>query len=272
LADVVLPDGAKIAYDEYDFTAPWEPAEPIILVHGFSKNRRFWYSWIPELAAHYRVIRIDLRGHGDSSPIARESFQMGLRPFSQDLAHVLDGLGLKSAHFVMAEFSSAVAIDFANGFGDRIRSLTLPGFGHNYTAATYDSAEWARLASQEGAEAWARATNKYRLPADADPKLREWYIREQSRMPGWFLAALFSWAPGLDLTNQLAGIKVPTLILAGSAAAQGTIGQTRLAADAIPKCRLVVLDGMPFNVMTAAPEQCVAATLQFLNDVRRRAP
>lgn len=271
MSKVGLPDGATIAYDEYDFTAPWEAADPVILVHGFSKNRRFWYNWIPALAAQYRVIRIDQRGHGDSSEVARDSFQMGLRPFSQDLAHVLDGLGLKSAHFVMAEFTSAVAIDFANAFGDRIRSLTLPGFGHNYTAATYDSAEWTRLASQEGAEAWARATNKYRLPADADPNLREWYIREQSRMPGWFLASLFSWAPSLDLTDQLPGVKVPTLILAGSAAAQGTIGQTRLAAEAMPNCRLVVLDGMPFNVMTAAPEQCVAATLQFLKDVRNGA-
>jgi len=123
--NATLPDGARLAYDEYDFTAPWEPSEPVILLHGFSKNRLFWYGWIPGLAARYRVIRVDQRGHGDSSPVP-DGFQMALRPFSQDLVDFLDALGLESAHFVMAEFTSTVAIDFANAFGPRIRSLTLP--------------------------------------------------------------------------------------------------------------------------------------------------
>ena len=47
MENVTLPDGAHLAYDVYDFTPPWKEAEPIVLVHGFSKNRKFWYGWIP---------------------------------------------------------------------------------------------------------------------------------------------------------------------------------------------------------------------------------
>jgi hypothetical protein len=38
----------------------------------------------------------------------------------------------------------------------------------------------------------------------------------------------------------------------------------------IPRCRLAVLDGLPYNVMSASPERCVAETLRFLDDVRDR--
>lgn len=86
MARATLPDGARIAYDEYDFTPHRETAEAVALVHGFSKNRHFGYCWIPGLASHYRVIRLDQRGQGDSSPVA-PIFRMERRPVSQDLAN-----------------------------------------------------------------------------------------------------------------------------------------------------------------------------------------
>jgi pimeloyl-ACP methyl ester carboxylesterase len=170
----------------------------------------------------------------------------------------------------MAEFTSAVAIDFANAYPDRIRSLTMPGFGYNYRDSKIDRSEWVRLAEQEGALAWARATNKYRLPADAPQAMRDWYINEQARMPGWFLGALFRWTGTLDLSDMLPTMKVPTLIIAGSDARQGTIQHAYHAARVIPDCRLAVLDGMPFNVMSAAPARCVQETMDFIAAVRER--
>jgi 3-oxoadipate enol-lactonase len=260
-----LPDGAKLAYDEYNFVEPWISPEPVILVHGFSKNRKFWFEWLPQLTRKYRVICPDQRGHGDSS-LPPDGFQMALEPFADDLAHFLDCLGLKSAHFVMAEFSSTVAVEFAIKYPERIRSLTLPGFAYNYRASKVDRSEWVRICETEGAMAWARATNGNRLPAGTSPEMREWYIAQQGRMPAWFLAALFRFNPDIDLTQRLGLIKVPTLIIAGSQAQQGSIETVRLASKLIPDCRLVELEGMPYNVMSAAPGPCIAATLAFLGE------
>ena len=258
-----LPDGAKLAYEVFDFTDPWTTPEPVILVHGFSKNRKFWFEWIPELSRHYRLICPDQRGHGCSSP-PPAGFKMALEPFADDLAHFLDALGLPSAHFVMAEFSSTVAVEFAIKYPARIRSLTLPGFAYNYRASKVDRSEWVRICETEGALAWARATNGNRLPAGTSPQMRDWYIAEQGRMPAWFLAALFRFNPDIDLTDRLPLIKLPTLIIAGSLAQQGSIETIRLGARLIPDCRLIELDGMPYNVMSAAPGACVAATAEFL--------
>ena len=37
---VALPGGVTLAYDVFDFTDPWRKPEPLVFVHGFSKNRK----------------------------------------------------------------------------------------------------------------------------------------------------------------------------------------------------------------------------------------
>jgi len=49
-----------------DFTDPWKPAETLWIQHGFGRSSRFWYHWVPPLAAHIRRVI-------GSSPIAATS-------------------------------------------------------------------------------------------------------------------------------------------------------------------------------------------------------
>ena len=49
-----------------DFTDPWKNAGTILLQHGYGRSSRFWYSWVPYLSRFYKVVRPDLRGHGES--------------------------------------------------------------------------------------------------------------------------------------------------------------------------------------------------------------
>lgn len=263
MPSVTLPDGARIAYDLYDFTDPWRVAETVVLVHGFSKNRKFWYKWVPALARCYRVVCMDQRGHGESS-LPPKDFEMALAPFAADLNEFLDHLEMESAHWVMAEFTSSVAVEFATHYPTRLRTLTLPGFGYTWRGVTPLAWAWAELAEAQGSEAWARATNHLRLAADADPLLREWYITQQAQVPGWLLAKVFRYVPTVDLTEQLPHIQTPTLIIAGGASAQEPIDSVKRGAQLIPNCELVILPGAPFNVMSSRPEESVAATLAFL--------
>lgn len=260
---VTLPDGATLAYDDFDFTDPWTAAPPVVLVHGFSKNRRFWYEWIPALARRYRVINVDQRGHGDSSLPPRD-FAMALEPFAADLMSTLDILGIDAATFVMAEFSSSVAVELAARHPDRVRALVLPGFGYNWRASSVDWEGWARTAETEGSEAWARQTNHLRLPSTADPELREWYVRQQARVPGWLLAKVFRFAAQLDLTDRLPLVKAPTLVLTGGESIQDTVDSVRRAVQKMPRAELAIFPGSPFNVMNARPADSIAATLAFL--------
>ena len=59
-------DGLKLAYAVDDFSDPWRPQETLILIHTAMGSSRHLYKWIPTRSRHYRVVRPDMRGHGQS--------------------------------------------------------------------------------------------------------------------------------------------------------------------------------------------------------------
>ena len=57
-------DGIRLAYCIDDFTDPWKKAPVLLLLHAAMGSARRYYAWVPPLSRHYRVVRMDLRGHG----------------------------------------------------------------------------------------------------------------------------------------------------------------------------------------------------------------
>lgn len=99
--------------------------EPVVLIHGFSLDRRMWEPQVAALETRFRVIRYDLRGHGKSADVAE--------PYSafDDLRSVLDALEIRQATLVGLSAGAELAIDFAITYPDRVTRLVLasPGLG-----------------------------------------------------------------------------------------------------------------------------------------------
>jgi len=55
-----LPDGAQLAYDDKG------SGRDVVLIHGMCMTRRYFDRNVDELAERFRVVRVDLRSHGDS--------------------------------------------------------------------------------------------------------------------------------------------------------------------------------------------------------------
>ena len=95
-------DGARLAYYIDDFTDPWQAAPTLLLLHAAMGSAKRYYAWVPPLARHYRVVRMDLRGHGGSEIPPAE------RPLTLDRlvdrCHRADGSSRASA----APISSAI--------------------------------------------------------------------------------------------------------------------------------------------------------------------
>ena len=84
-------DDCQLHYEEYGHGAP------LLLVHGLGSSTRDWEYQIPELARHYRVIALDMRGHGRSDkPRERYSIQ----GFAEDVAALIEHLQLPPVHLV----------------------------------------------------------------------------------------------------------------------------------------------------------------------------
>ena len=61
-------NNCEMYYEVDDYTDPWlHSKETVWLQHGVGRSSRFWYHWVPALAGEYRVVRRDMRGHGQSA-------------------------------------------------------------------------------------------------------------------------------------------------------------------------------------------------------------
>lgn len=112
-------DGNRVAYAEYG--EPDQP--PLVLAHGLLMNRHMYGRLAPDVAAFgYRVICIDLLGHGDSdAPVDLNYYSMP--SFGNQIAGLLDHLGLERAVVGGTSLGANVALEVGVGHPDRAQGL-----------------------------------------------------------------------------------------------------------------------------------------------------
>ena len=117
-----LDDGTEIFYKIDDFTDPWTQPETVVLHHGMAKNHKLWFGWVPTLARHYRVIRFDMRGMGQSSA-PPPGYPWSVDNFAADLLEFMDKLDLAKVHLVGETVGGSISMRFATLHQKRLLSL-----------------------------------------------------------------------------------------------------------------------------------------------------
>jgi pimeloyl-ACP methyl ester carboxylesterase len=119
------------------FTDPWTSASTLLLLHAAMGHSGRYYAWVPRLSRHYRVVRMDLRGHG-ASGVPPADPPLTMQRLVKDTAELLDHLGCKSAHIVGNSAGGYVGQNLAMTSPERVRSLLLfgstPGLKHSQAA------------------------------------------------------------------------------------------------------------------------------------------
>jgi pimeloyl-ACP methyl ester carboxylesterase len=120
----VIANSYETHYELGDFTDPWKPAETIVIQHGLGRSSRCWYHWVPLLARHYRVIRRDMRGHGQSADPG-PNHVWSVEELLTDIKGFLDALNLDHVHYVGESIGGLLGIACAVRWPERFKSLTL---------------------------------------------------------------------------------------------------------------------------------------------------
>ncbi|HEX5166539.1 MAG TPA: alpha/beta fold hydrolase [Thermomicrobiales bacterium] len=102
-----------------DGAGPW-----LTLVHGFSQDLRIWQPQVERLAGSFRLLRIDLRGHGGS---ARPDGGYGPVEYATDILAVLDALEIGATHYWGTHTGAGVGLLLAVQHPERIATLVLDG-------------------------------------------------------------------------------------------------------------------------------------------------
>src|SRR5271155_3397481 len=114
---MLLPLPGRRLY--YDLTGP-EGGPVVCITHSLASDGGSWAEQVPPLLqAGFRVLRIDMRGHGGSDPVAGDYTMAAL---ADDVAQVLAGLGLSRVHYIGLSIGGMIGQAFALSHGDKLIS------------------------------------------------------------------------------------------------------------------------------------------------------
>jgi 3-oxoadipate enol-lactonase len=253
---------------------------PLVLIHAGIANLRMWDPQVPAFSERYRVIRYDTRGFGRTTS---EDV-----PFSnrQDLADLLDHLGVDSAYLVGCSRGGQIAVDFTLERPERVDALVTVASGPggreerdvpddipplwDEMERLHEAEEWARLAELETAF-WV---DGYRQPADrVDPRIRRDAL-------GWILESLdahgheHAQPQPLDppAAGRLDAIGVPTLVTSGELDNPVDSAGSAALAQGIPGAQRFTFKGAAHLPNLEQPDLFTRTVLDFLAEVDPRRP
>lgn len=108
-------DRAQIVYE-----ALGSSGTSLVLVHGWCCDRTYWDLQMAPLAARWRVVRLDLAGHGQSE---RGRTDWGMAAFGADVSAVVSAAGLTDAILVGHSMGADVVLEAARLMKGRVRGL-----------------------------------------------------------------------------------------------------------------------------------------------------
>jgi len=124
-------DGVGLAYDRTGEGTP-----TLLLIHGAFSNRFAYDRQVEHFAARHDIVRVDLRGHGESAQ-PRDGYSV--EGFADDVAYLAGELGLRSCVVVGHSLGGLVAVEMAGRHPDVVGSLVtldspsvIPGWSLRY--------------------------------------------------------------------------------------------------------------------------------------------
>jgi 3-oxoadipate enol-lactonase len=261
----IAPD-LDMFYRLDDFTDPWTSAQSVLLLHGNAESSLAWYGWVPSLARHYRVVRPDMRGFGQSTPMPR-NFPWSLDRVIDDFCRLMDALAIERFHLVGAKIAGVIARAFAARRPERVASLTVVGSPPPLRKGAEKIPELTKEIETLGVAHWARRNMAGRL-GDAFPAAGvEWWTQfmgrtAQSTELGFNASINYS-----DIRADVLKIRCPTLVITTEGSGLASVEETRAWQVQIPRSQLLVLPGNSYHVAATHAAQCAQATLEFITKV-----
>jgi pimeloyl-ACP methyl ester carboxylesterase len=202
-------DGIRIRYVDVG------RGEPVLLFHAMSESVDTWRrnGLIDRLAADFRVIAFDMRGHGKSDkPHEVEAYGLAM---VEDAARLLDHVQVRSAHIVGYSLGGYFAGRFAATYPTRVRTATFGG------SSVMSARLWAeRFADRLGsiADGLERGDPRPLIGRfTSDEELERRASELLSRNDPIALAAVARGFKAVQLTSdEIAALKMPLLVIVGS--------------------------------------------------------
>jgi 3-oxoadipate enol-lactonase len=243
-----------------------EDAPVLVLSHSLGTDVSMWDPQVPALAARFRVLRYDTRGHGRS---AVTPGPYSIDQLAKDVLALLDGLDVSRAAFCGLSMGGLVGMWLGAHAHARVERLVLCNTAAKIgTAQSWNERiETVRDQGMAGisvsvVERWLSAELRTRAPEVA---ARARALLERTAPEGYLACATA--IRDADERGDLRAIPVPTLVVAGSRDPATPPADGRLLAEGIAGAEYVELPAAHLSNLEA-PEAFTSAVVAFLTRVR----
>jgi 3-oxoadipate enol-lactonase len=247
--------GNELFYRDDWLGAPWAKPETALLIHGNDESSASWFGWIPRMAQEFRLLRPDLPGFGNS-PIP-QNFEWSMPSLATTLAHLLDRLGVESAHIIGAKTGGAIGMQFAADYPQRTRTLTIV------------SGPVTRVAAGIGFSAPSSTSQQRRLGTSAPKELVEYWDTMMGSTKPQTRAGIAKVEAALNMESVLPRIAAPTLVITSDRSALQSVETVLRYQQKIANSRLLVLPSDAYHVAVIKPDECVSNVLSFIKESKR---
>jgi 3-oxoadipate enol-lactonase len=247
------------------YTLAGHAGPPVVQLHGLGSSSADWPQQHAALAADYRLIAVDLPGHG-RSPLP--AGPLSIESMARDVAALLAGLTAEPAHVLGLSLGACVALRLALEAPDRVRSLTLVNpFARVQSSGPGDLARLALRMVLLGTAPMDTVAAHVARRLFPWPEQRALYESAVSSLAATTRRAYFAVMKALarfDARGQVAAIRHPTLIVAGDRDTSVPLAAKVALAAAIPRARLLVVPGSGHATPHDQPVAFNRALLDFL--------
>lgn len=259
-------EGASLNYEVTPAVSPWisEP-ETIVFHHGLGASAGIWAKWLPLLTDRFRVVRFDMRGHGQSTP-SSEGTPISLTLLIADLMAVADAAGAERFHLVGESLGGTLAMSAALQHPRRIATLTVSNGAH-VGGAIGNVRNWAQIIANEGMRGWSTHMMDCRFfPGALSKEQWEWYDAQQAGASPEFVLRALEQLVGADLSKQLPELRLPVLLLHPDSSPFIPVSLMAQLHASLPDSRMQVFahtrHGLPFSHAS----ECARVLRAFLDE------
>ncbi|BBC39002.1 Carboxylesterase [Streptomyces graminofaciens] len=228
-------DGATLTYDD---EGPRDgDGVPLVFIHGWTANRHRWDHQVAHFSGERRVIRLDLRGHGESSGAGVRTIE----ELARDVLALLDHLKVDRFIPVGHSMGGMISQTLALSHPERVERMVLV---NSISRMTYNKGRGLLMAAS------ARvpfklfvAANIQRAFAPGYPRERiQEYIRASGTTPREVVMTLYGAMRAFDVLDRVPEITAPTLLIHGYHDIQLPVSQMLRMAKAYPDAVVRIID------------------------------
>ena len=241
---------------------------PLVFVHGFTTTAEFWREQIEAFSSRYRVVRINLPGHGVSP--RPEGRDYTIPAFADDVLGVFRALEIDEAVLIGLSMGGTVAQSFTLSHPGRVRALVLVGATPHGLGEDVNVDNVMKAIDELGVVTASQNVIERSFGRAAGAGLVAFAKEEVAQTPAFVARQAIASLNASDSRGRLGEIGVPTLVVVGDEDIITPPTESAVLAEGIPDSRLEVIADAGHFPMLEQPQVFNRVLGDFLAETGNR--